>query len=110
MKEINIITNDEEKLKLAIDALKFVMDPEIGLNVADLGLIYQIDFDESDKKVYCTHTLTTQFCPMGESIQSGVTNALEETFPDYGVVVKIIFEPHWNSQMISDDGRDFLNR
>lgn len=109
MKEINIITNDEGKILPAIEALKFVMDPEIGLNVADLGLIYQIDFDDAEKKVYCTHTLTTQFCPMGESIQNGVTNALEETFPDYEIIVKVIFEPHWNAEMISDDGREFLN-
>jgi len=109
MNEIKIITNNEEKTNQAINALKFVMDPEIGLNVADLGLIYQIDFDENERKVYCTHTLTTQFCPMGESIQSGVTNALQETFPDFEVVVKVVFEPHWNAQMISDEGRDFLN-
>lgn len=110
MNEITIITNDEEKTNLAIDALKYVMDPEIGLNVADLGLIYQIDFDEAEKKVYCTHTLTTQFCPMGESIQTGVINALQETFPDHLVEVKVIFSPPWSAKMISDDGREFLNR
>ena len=71
---MNIITNDKEKSAQAIDGLKNVIDPEIGLNVVDLGLIYQIDFDEAEKKVYCTMTLTTQFCPMGESISTGVTN------------------------------------
>ncbi len=109
MSEIKIITNNNEKTLLAIEALKYVMDPEIGLNVADLGLIYQIDFDEAEKKVYCTHTLTTQFCPMGESIQNGVFNALTETFPDDEIVVNVIFNPSWNSQMISNEGRDFLN-
>jgi metal-sulfur cluster biosynthetic enzyme len=109
MSEISVITNSNAKTQQAIEALKFVMDPEIGLNVADLGLIYQIDFDENEKKVYCTHTLTTQFCPMGDAIQSGVINALEQTFPGYEVVAKVVFEPHWNAQMISDDGRDFLN-
>ena len=110
MNEINIITNDEEKANFAIEALKDVMDPEIGLNVADLGLIYQIDFDEAEKKIYCTHTLTTQFCPMGESIQNGVTNALQEIFEDYQVNVKVIFDPSWSAKMISDEGREFLNR
>jgi metal-sulfur cluster biosynthetic enzyme len=109
MNEIKIITNDNEKTAKAIEALKFVMDPEIGLNVADLGLIYQIDFDETEKKVFCTHTLTTQFCPMGDAIQSGVINALEETFKGYEIIAKVVFEPHWNAEMISDDGRDFLN-
>lgn len=109
MNEINIITNDEEKTARAVECLKFVMDPEIGLNVADLGLIYQVDFDEAEKVLYCTHTLTTRFCPMGESIQNGVRNALDEAFPEYKVTVKVVFDPPWNAKKISDDGREFLN-
>lgn len=107
---MNEITNDEIKCPVALDALLEVMDPEIGLNVVDLGLIYQVDFDDSDKKIYCTMTLTTQFCPMGESIQSGVTDALVQAFPDYAAEVKVIFDPPWNAEKISPEGRDFLNR
>jgi metal-sulfur cluster biosynthetic enzyme len=107
---MNIITNDIEKNVQAIDGLKNVIDPEIGLNVVDLGLIYQIDFDEAEKKVYCTMTLTTQFCPMGESISTGVTNALEHTFSDFEIEVNVIFDPPWNSQKISKEGREFLNQ
>ncbi|MEO9032579.1 MAG: metal-sulfur cluster assembly factor, partial [Ginsengibacter sp.] len=81
----------------------------IGLNVVDLGLIYQVDFDDADKKIYCTMTLTTQFCPMGESISNGVNNALEEAFRDHEINVNVIFEPPWNSQKISDKGLEFLN-
>ena len=73
---MNTITNDKEKCQLALEALKNVIDPEIGLNVVDLGLIYQIDFDQMGKMVFCSHSLTTQFCPMGESINNGITNAL----------------------------------
>lgn len=109
MSGINIITNNSEKTGQAIIALKFVMDPEIGLNVADLGLIYQIDYDEEEKKVFCTHTLTTQFCPMGDAIQTGVINALRQAFPEYNIEVNVVFEPHWSADLISDDGRDFLN-
>ena len=107
---MNIITNDNEKFILGIEALKNVIDPEIGLNVADLGLTYQIDFDEDNKKVYCTMTLTTQFCPMGQSISHGVTNALEHTFSDFEIEVNVIFNPPWNSQKISKKGREFLNQ
>jgi len=106
---MNEITNDEAKLELALGALKFVDDPEIGLNVVDLGLIYQIDFDENNKKLFCSHSLTTQFCPMGETINSGITNALEQTFPDYEVETKVTFQPPWNSSKISEEGREFLN-
>jgi len=107
---MNIITNDKEKLEQAIITLKDVMDPEIGLNVVDLGLIYQVDFGDDDKAIYCTMTLTTQFCPMGESIANGVSNALEQCFEDYSIDVKVIFDPPWNSQLISEEGREFLNR
>ncbi len=106
---MNEITNDKAKCSVALEALKSVDDPEIGLNVVDLGLIYQIDFDEDQKKIYCSHSLTTQFCPMGESISSGIVNALENAFPDYDVEVKVTFVPPWNSEKISDEGREFLN-
>ena len=107
---MNIITNDNEKNNQALDALKNVIDPEIGLNVVDLGLIYQIDYDEAVKKVYCSMTLTTRFCPMGESISRGVINALKRTFPAYDVDVKVIFDPPWNSKRITDKGREILNQ
>lgn len=106
---MNEITNDKEKCELALGALRFVDDPEIGLNVVDLGLIYQIDFDEENKKIFCRHSLTTQFCPMGETINDGVTTALQETFPDYSVETEITFDPPWSSNKISEEGRDFLN-
>lgn len=106
---MNEITNDEAKCNLALGALKFVMDPEIGLNVVDLGLIYQLDFDETQNKIFCTHTLTTQFCPMGETINDGIVNALSQTFPDYQIEAKVIFDPPWSAQKISEEGREFLN-
>jgi metal-sulfur cluster biosynthetic enzyme len=107
---MNETTNDKGKCHLALGALKFVMDPEIGLNVVDLGLIYQIDFDDDKKRIFCTHSLTTQFCPMGESINQGVANALQQTFPDYEVEANITFDPHWTPEKISEEGREFLNR
>src|SRR5665213_675973 len=106
---MNEITNDEKKCELALGALKYVMDPEIGLNVVDLGLIYQLDFDEDKKQVFCTHSLTTQFCPMGETINQGVTNALQQTFPEYEVEANVTFDPPWNAKKISGEGREFLN-
>ena len=46
---------------------------------------------------------------MGESINDGITNALRQTFPDYEVDAQITFNPPWNSQKISEEGREFLN-
>ncbi|HOZ80509.1 MAG TPA: metal-sulfur cluster assembly factor, partial [Ferruginibacter sp.] len=78
---MSVITNNNIKSTVALAALQNVMDPEIGLNIVDLGLIYQLDFDESEKKIYCSMTLTTQFCPMGESITNAVKENLKRSFP-----------------------------
>ena len=61
---MNIITNDLIKCKDALRFLERVFDPEIGLNVVDLGLIYEISFNEEENKATCSMTLTTQFCPL----------------------------------------------
>ena len=107
---MNIVTNNNINCSIALTALQNVLDPEIGLNVVDLGLIYQLDFDEENQKIYCSMTLTTQFCPMGESIADGVKNVLQNTFSDYMIEVNITFNPAWNQAMISDEGKKFLNK
>lgn len=106
---MNVISNNTGKLEQALLALKQVMDPEIGLNIVDLGLIYQVDFDEEEKHIYNTMTLTTQFCPMGESITDGAQTALEEAFPGYTVQNNLTFDPPWNHSFISEEGKKFLN-
>ena len=103
-------TNNDLKCTVALAALQNVLDPEIGLNVVDLGLIYQIDFDETGKKIYCTMTLTTQFCPMGESIADAVRERLKATFDEYEVVIELTFDPPWNHERISMEGNEFLNQ
>lgn len=106
---MNIITNSNLKCTVALAALQNVMDPEIGLNIVDLGLIYQIDFDEAESTIYCTMTLTTQFCPMGESITNATKGILQSTFPGYDAAIELTFDPPWNHEMISEGGREFLN-
>ena len=98
---MNVITNNKVKCTVALAALQ---------NVVDLGLIYQIDFDEPSKKIYCSMTLTTQFCPMGESITGGVRNALQNIFTDDAIEVELTFDPPWNHELISEEGQLFLNK
>lgn len=107
---MNIITNNHIKCTIALASLYDVTDPEIGLNVVDLGLLYQLDFDEAARKIYAKMTLTTQFCPMGESIVDGVTSALQNTFTHEEVNVELTFDPAWNSERISEEGKIFLNQ
>ena len=102
-------TNDEERCTKAILALYEVYDPEIGLNVVDLGLIYQIAFDNKSKHIEITMTLTSQFCPMGESITDDVIQSLTNEFPGYQVEVNLTFDPAWSSDLISPEGKKFLN-
>ncbi len=101
---MTIITNNNLKCTIALAALQNVLDPEIGLNVVDLGLIYQIDFDETNLKIYVAMTLTTQFCPMGESISAAVKRVLENTFTELDVQLEITFDPPWSHERISDEG------
>ena len=107
---MNVITNNNIKCTIALAALEMVEDPEIGLNVVDLGLIYQIDFDEDDKRIEASMTLTTQFCPMGESISNSVQKALIMAFPGYKVNVSLTFNPRWTAALISEKGKIFLKK
>lgn len=107
---MNIITNDDNKSAAALAALRNVYDPEIGLDVVNLGLIYQVYFDDDQLKLKVTMTLTTQFCPMGESIIDEVHSTLLASFSDYTVEITLTFEPAWTHEMISDEGRIFLNK
>jgi metal-sulfur cluster biosynthetic enzyme len=104
------ITNHTIKRTNALAGLREVLDPEVGLNVVDMGLIYLLDIDEDAKKIFVIMTLTTQFCPMGHSIVDGVENNLKTNFPDYRVQVNVAFDPPWSQEMISQEGLDFLNR
>lgn len=106
---MNVITNNNLKATIALAALQDVVDPEIGLNVVDLGLIYQLDFDEPVNTIHCSMTLTTQFCPMGESITSAATETLKAAFPGSKIGVELTFDPPWSHERISPEGQEYLN-
>lgn len=105
-----VTTNNNIQSTIALASLQHVMDPEIGLNVVDLGLIYQVDFDEESKEIFVAMTLTTQFCPMGDSIKTGAARAMQQAFPQYKIHIELVFDPPWNASKISEEGQEFLNR
>lgn len=107
---MNVTTNNETKCATALAALKFVDDPEIGLNIVDLGLVYNIEFLDDINRVICTMTLTSQFCPMGETIVDNTMQALQKAFEGATIDVNLIFEPPWGQHMISEEGLEFLGR
>lgn len=106
---MEIITNDHIKLNQALVGLYEVYDPEIGLNVVDLGLIYGINFNEERKDLEVIMTLTTQFCPMGETITNDVTQSVTSAFPDYKISVTLTFDPAWSPDFMTPEGNAFLN-
>lgn len=105
---MNVKTNNTEKNEIALAGLHNVLDPEIGLNIVDLGLVYEIDFSERNNDIVVTMTLTTQFCPMGESIVDSTTQSMQQSFPEGNIHVNLIFQPSWNQSMISEEGNIFL--
>lgn len=108
MDTLNITTNNSDKCMLALAGLYNVYDPEIGLNIVDLGLLYELQFDENGRKLECLMTLTSQFCPMGEAITTDTSNSLTSSFPDWEVRVNLTFDPPWDFTKISEEGRAFL--
>ncbi|WP_027377016.1 metal-sulfur cluster assembly factor [Kaistella palustris] len=97
-----------DKINRAETALYEVIDPELMVNIVDLGLVYDVEIPAANR-IKVTMTLTTPHCPMGEAIQTGVTNALEKEFPGYEVEINLTFEPAWNYDMVSAEGMLQLN-
>lgn len=91
----------------ARDNLKNVFDPEIGINIVDLGLVYDVDVSDTND-VLVTMTLTSLGCPLGPVIVQEVTGAMSE-LPNLGEVdVKLVWSPPWSPDMMSEDARDEL--
>ncbi len=88
---------------LILETLRQVFDPEIDCNIVDLGLIYGIRID--GRKVTVQMTLTTQGCPMHESIAWGVKNALLSLEAVEEAEVEVVWDPPWNPAMMTDEGR-----
>ncbi len=96
----------EEKLR-AKKALYKVIDPELFVNIIDLGLIYDIAFLEVDI-IKVTMTFSTPHCPMGESIKNGVENALLIEFPGKDIEIIVTFDPPWSFEMLTPEGKEML--
>jgi metal-sulfur cluster biosynthetic enzyme len=95
--------------EMVIDQLYDVYDPELGVNVVDLGLIYDVETLDEGKRVNVIMTLTTPGCPMHDSISSGVRNAVHRIEGIELVHVDIVWEPKWTPEMMTDEGKRMLS-
>ena len=96
-----------EKMKVeknVLTTLKGIFDPEIPVNVFDLGLIYKIDVQE-DMKVMITMTLTAPNCPVAESLPNEIKEKVANTEGVNGAEVEMTFEPPWNQDMMSEEAK-----
>ena len=98
-----------EKLKEEIvEAIKTVFDPEIPVNVYELGLIYSIDI-KKDKTVDITMTLTSPFCPVAGSLPKEVAARASEVKGVTDANVELVFEPPWSLDLMSEEAKFKLN-
>jgi FeS assembly SUF system protein len=90
--------------ELILEALKEVNDPEIGINIVDLGLIYGTEVDDAGH-VHITMTLTTPACPLNEYIDAAVKTALEAVPGVTSSSVTLVWTPPWGPDKMSEDAR-----
>jgi metal-sulfur cluster biosynthetic enzyme len=87
------------------EAMKDVVDPELGINVVDLGLVYDIHLDDATN-VVLDMTLTSAACPLTDVITDQTNQALEGLVND--VTINWVWMPPWGPDKITDDGREML--
>ena len=91
-----------------IEAIKKVYDPEIPVNIYELGLIYKIDIQE-EGNVEITMTLTSPFCPVAGSMPKEVAARASEVEGVKNANVELVFEPPWNMDLMSEEAKLKLN-
>ncbi len=100
-----MVPNDILKIEQSIvAALKGVFDPEIPVNIYDLGLIYEIDFEPSGT-AHIVMTLTAPNCPVADSLVEDVRRAVAGVEGVSEVDLRLTFDPPWDKNMLSDEAK-----
>jgi metal-sulfur cluster biosynthetic enzyme len=94
----------EEKIR---ETLMQVLDPEIGINIVDLGLVYAIDICPEEVRIRIT--MTTPACPLHGVITANMEKVLRQKFPDLGpITIELVWEPPWSPEMMSAAAKEQL--
>ncbi|KJC63259.1 MULTISPECIES: metal-sulfur cluster assembly factor [Agreia] len=88
------------------DKLKDVMDPELGVNIVDLGLIYDLAWDDENDALLISMTLTSAGCPLTDVIEEETAQALDGTVEQFRI--NWVWMPPWGPEKITDDGREMM--
>ena len=103
---MGIFNLEKIKEKIIEEKLKKVFDPEIPINIYDLGLIYKIELEEKDNYLFVTveMTLTSPACPVAESLLGQVKSYVEAIDEVDECTVNLVFDPPWDKSKISEEG------
>jgi len=89
-----------------VDALRQVEDPELGMDIVDLGLMYEVELDNGKVKV--VHTLTSMGCPVGPMIQQQIDDVVRALPGVEDVEVELTWDPPWTPEKMSEDAKFIL--
>jgi metal-sulfur cluster biosynthetic enzyme len=88
------------------EALKDVEDPELGINIVDLGLIYDLGWDDENDALVISMTLTSAGCPLTDVLEADTAEALDGTVERFRI--NWVWMPPWGPEKITDDGREMM--
>ena len=88
------------------EGLKDVVDPELGVNIVDLGLVYDLAWDEESDALIISMTLTSAGCPLTDVIEESIANSLDGIVEQFRI--NWVWMPPWGPERITDDGRDMM--
>ena len=89
-----------------VEALRAVEDPELGMDIVDLGLLYDVEID--GPKIKVIHSLTSMGCPAGPMIQEDIVNVASAVEGVEEVEIELTWEPPWTPDLMSDDAKFIL--
>ena len=101
-----ITTLAPQKFDEVAEALKEVSDPELGVNIVDLGLIYDLAWDDDADALIISMTLTSAGCPLTDVIENDTANALDGIVDAFRI--NWVWMPPWGPDRITDDGREMM--
>lgn len=103
-----MLENLSSEEKSILEVIKTVIDPEVALNIVDLGLIYNVTLNNDAKTIHVLATLSARGCPVGDTILQHIETVVKTSNPDYEVEVELTWEPAWTPELISADGKAAL--
>jgi metal-sulfur cluster biosynthetic enzyme len=90
-----------------LNTLRSVLDPEIGINIVDLGLVYQVE--KKPEELYIQITMTSPACPLHGVITRDIDNTLRGKYPDLGpMTIELVWDPPWSPNMMSESAKKEL--